>query len=190
MRQRCPACHARATSAASASAAAGSIRRPPTSLCRLENFGNTCYCNSVLQTLYFCRPFRWGGSGLCCVAPALQAWMGAERLPGRLQMPRSAGCLCPSQSPLLTLHVLVTQNALHQGACAGVRRAPAGRRRRLQAAAAGEHAELPGGALPAGAVQCTQTCWQGFCTLWGGGLATAGWGKFRSKGLSSCMCGS
>lgn len=23
-----------------------------------ENFGNTCYCNSVLQALYFCRPFR------------------------------------------------------------------------------------------------------------------------------------
>ena len=22
------------------------------------NFGNTCYCNSVLQALYFCRPFR------------------------------------------------------------------------------------------------------------------------------------
>ncbi|KAH0853236.1 hypothetical protein HID58_093359 [Brassica napus] len=23
-----------------------------------ENFGNTCYCNSVLQALYFCVPFR------------------------------------------------------------------------------------------------------------------------------------
>ncbi|KAF0743822.1 hypothetical protein Ae201684P_004139 [Aphanomyces euteiches] len=24
----------------------------------LENFGNTCYCNSILQVLYFCAPFR------------------------------------------------------------------------------------------------------------------------------------
>jgi len=24
----------------------------------LDNFGNTCYCNSVLQALYFCAPFR------------------------------------------------------------------------------------------------------------------------------------
>lgn len=24
----------------------------------MENFGNTCYANSVLQALYFCKPFR------------------------------------------------------------------------------------------------------------------------------------
>ena len=24
----------------------------------LENFGNTCYCNSVLQALYYCQPLR------------------------------------------------------------------------------------------------------------------------------------
>jgi hypothetical protein len=24
----------------------------------LENYGNTCYCNSVIQALYYCKPFR------------------------------------------------------------------------------------------------------------------------------------
>ncbi len=28
------------------------------SVCFVPQFGNTCYCNSVLQALYFCRPFR------------------------------------------------------------------------------------------------------------------------------------
>ena len=30
----------------------------PESVCFVLQFGNTCYCNSVLQALYFCRPFR------------------------------------------------------------------------------------------------------------------------------------
>lgn len=47
----------------------------------LENFGNTCYCNSVLQTLYFCRPFRCAGCvGKCC------GWGGRAEGLGQLQL--------------------------------------------------------------------------------------------------------
>lgn len=31
---------------------------PPVVFLLPPQFGNTCYCNSVLQALYFCRPFR------------------------------------------------------------------------------------------------------------------------------------
>lgn len=31
---------------------------PSVCFCPPPQFGNTCYCNSVLQALYFCRPFR------------------------------------------------------------------------------------------------------------------------------------
>lgn len=34
------------------------ISEPDISNDFLFQFGNTCYCNSVLQALYFCRPFR------------------------------------------------------------------------------------------------------------------------------------
>lgn len=27
-------------------------------VCVVPQFGNTCYCNSVLQALYYCAPFR------------------------------------------------------------------------------------------------------------------------------------
>ncbi|KAL4451497.1 hypothetical protein ABPG75_007159 [Micractinium tetrahymenae] len=44
----------------------------------LENFGNTCYCNSVLQTLYFCRPFR---EQVLQYAARLQAAAAATKQP-------------------------------------------------------------------------------------------------------------
>jgi hypothetical protein len=34
-----------------------------------ENFGNTCYANSVLQALYFCRPFRERVQQYCAALP-------------------------------------------------------------------------------------------------------------------------
>jgi ubiquitin carboxyl-terminal hydrolase 12/46 len=34
-----------------------------------ENFGNTCYANSVLQALYFCRPFREQVQQYCAALP-------------------------------------------------------------------------------------------------------------------------
>lgn len=41
----------------------------------LENFGNTCYCNSVLQALYYCHPFRDA-----CIAHAQSSERGADDL--------------------------------------------------------------------------------------------------------------
>lgn len=41
----------------------------------LENFGNTCYCNSVLQALYYCHPFREA-----CIAYAQGPDQGSEDL--------------------------------------------------------------------------------------------------------------
>lgn len=47
----------------------------------LENFGNTCYCNSVLQALYFCKPFR---ERVLAYAAALPKDGGEENLLIRL----------------------------------------------------------------------------------------------------------
>lgn len=47
----------------------------------LENFGNTCYCNSVLQALYFCKPFR---ERVLAYASALPKDGGEENLLSRL----------------------------------------------------------------------------------------------------------
>ncbi|KAH6562365.1 hypothetical protein BASA62_009209 [Batrachochytrium salamandrivorans] len=56
-----------------------------------ENFGNTCYCNSVLQVLYFCKPFR--DCVLCYT------------------FPESAGQLAAKTEQLDLSHL----DALHQG---------------------------------------------------------------------------
>jgi hypothetical protein len=104
----------------------------------LENFGNTCYCNSVLQTLYFCRPFRWApGPGRCNALRTL-------RLPAAAPNPSA-----PAPFPL--------GHRVLQGAGAALWCSRGGAGGSCPAAAAGEHADVPCRALPPGAhlqIQC------------------------------------
>ncbi|EPY74728.1 hypothetical protein CB1_001907053 [Camelus ferus] len=78
----------------------------------LVNFGNTCYCNSVLQALYFCRPFREKvlayksqprkkESLLTCLADLFHSIATQKKKEGRVQrsaaQPASPGILTPGE---------------------------------------------------------------------------------------------
>ncbi|KAK9472852.1 uncharacterized protein V1510DRAFT_120349 [Dipodascopsis tothii] len=56
----------------------------------VENFGNTCYCNSILQCLYHCKPFR---------EKVLAYPAAARSKPRTLSAPQTAGVPTPSSTP-------------------------------------------------------------------------------------------
>ncbi|KZO91518.1 cysteine proteinase [Calocera viscosa TUFC12733] len=72
----------------------------------MENFGNTCYANSVLQALYFCQPFR----DLVCVTPdgrplpeipiaSLPAQVALPSPPPKDPVPPTPGAAPPTATP-------------------------------------------------------------------------------------------
>ncbi|KAI0275422.1 hypothetical protein BC834DRAFT_809089, partial [Gloeopeniophorella convolvens] len=82
----------------------------------LENFGNTCYANSVLQALYFCAPFR----DLVIQSPDISAPPpAADPAP----TPASPTFVIPSAPPTLfsalrSLYVYISKNPVDKGAVA------------------------------------------------------------------------
>lgn len=81
----------------------------------LENFGNTCYCNSVLQALYFCEPFR----------KAILDYSGDRRLNYALSAektdrPSNAGVLATGTTFLSTSSAASTMNGSLKSAVKGV----------------------------------------------------------------------
>jgi len=67
----------------------------------LENFGNTCYCNSVLQALYACHPFREFVESYPNIPPPISALAPP---PGTANQPITPSINGPSQptSPVAT----------------------------------------------------------------------------------------
>ncbi|ORY34843.1 hypothetical protein BCR39DRAFT_515103 [Naematelia encephala] len=65
----------------------------------LENFGNTCYCNSVLQALYACQPFRQFVESYPDAPPPISPLGPA---PGTANEPKTPGWSSRPSSPMAT----------------------------------------------------------------------------------------